>query len=159
MFLKAKGTPVVYTYASSSKPSMNITVFTDGGSRGNPGLAACAYFIYNDQQDVLHKEGKFLGQKTNNEAEYQAFIESLVWIHENFKLQKIEKITWKLDSLLVVEQLSRHWKIKEARLALLAQSAWKVMDEMGIPYVIQHVPRALNAAADQLVNETLDSRT
>ena len=135
---------------------MKVSIFTDGGSRGNPGLAAGAFLIYDDQQQVLHQEGKFLGQKTNNEAEYEAFFASLHWLKKNFVALHIEKVEWKLDSLLVVEQLSHHWKIKEPRMAALAQQIWQELRTIDVHHSIHHVPRAQNAAADLLVNQTLD---
>jgi ribonuclease HI len=135
---------------------MNLTIFTDGGSRGNPGLAAGAFVVYDETQHVLHQEGLFLGQKTNNEAEYEAFLGSVVWLKKNVETFKITQVAWKLDSLLVVEQLRRNWKVKEARMQELAQKIWQGLTEIGIPYSITHVPRAMNAAADKLVNETLD---
>jgi ribonuclease HI len=137
---------------------MKISVFTDGGSRGNPGLAAGAFFVYDDKNAVLHSEGTFLGQKTNNEAEYEAFLSSLHWVEENVQKHNIEEIVWKLDSLLVVEQLNRKWKIKEARMLVLAQKAWQVLTTLGLKHSIQHIPRAQNAAADLLVNQTLDQQ-
>ncbi len=136
---------------------MRVTIFTDGGSRGNPGLAAGAFLVYDESQQTLHQEGLFLGNKTNNEAEYEAFLGSVEWLKKNFQKHTISHIAWKLDSLLVVEQLSRHWKIKESRMQELAQKIWQGLSEMGVDYTINHVPRALNAAADKLVNETLDS--
>lgn len=137
---------------------MKISVFTDGGSRGNPGLAACAYFIYDEQGNVVQQEGKFLGQKTNNEAEYAAFLTSAEWIKKNLQAYQIEHIDWHLDSMLVVEQLNRHWKIKEARMHALAEQIFQNLKTLP-SHTIKYVPRAQNAAADSLVNQTLDLQT
>jgi ribonuclease HI len=138
---------------------MRVTVFTDGGSRGNPGLAAGAFFIYNETQDVLHKEGKFLGIKTNNEAEYEAFLASITWLKDNLSPHQIDEVVWKLDSKLVVEQLNRKWKIKDARMLALAQQIWQILAGMSVRHVILHIPREQNSAADGLVNLTLDTQT
>lgn len=138
---------------------MKVFVFTDGGSRGNPGLAAGAFVVCDAEGKVLHQAGIFLGHKTNNDAEYEAFLASAEWLKENAAAQNIQEVTWKLDSKLVVEQLNRHWKIKEARMGVLAQKIWQILKEMSIRYTITHVPRAENTAADFLVNETLDQNS
>ncbi len=138
--------------------TLELTVFTDGGARGNPGPAALGVVIYDQQQNILYQHGEYLGEKTNNEAEYQGFLHSLKWIDENVKKgeHNIEKVSWKLDSLLVVEQLNKRWKIKEQRLFSFAQEIWQVLKKQTFSYTISHVPRAENYFADKLVNEALD---
>lgn len=134
---------------------MNITIFTDGGSRSNPGKAAIGIVVkHND--DTIHADAKYLGIATNNEAEYEALLFSLEWVLKQ-TTHSVEQITWKLDSKLVVEQVSRRWKIKEARLQQFAQKIWVGLEQLSVPYSIKHVPRAENKEADALVNQTLDS--
>lgn len=131
---------------------MNLKIFTDGGSRGNPGPAACAYVVYNKAGVLQDKCGKYLGITTNNEAEYQGVIfalESLVTRTQNL-------VTFYLDSLLVVQQLNGRWKIKEPRLRELILKVKELEGQMTIRYA--YVPREQNAEADLLVNETLDGQ-
>ena len=147
---------------------MTFKVFTDGGSRGNPGPAACAFVIYSDAgvlQDKRGKpldfaQGKYLGVATNNEAEYYGVIEALCHPElarpERDRRVSGSKINFYLDSLLVVNQLNGLWKIKEPRLRELLMKVKQLENNRQITYT--HVPREQNAEADLLVNETLDNQ-
>lgn len=138
---------------------MEVRVHTDGGSRGNPGKAAWGFIAYGSGEDVLKEDAAFMGIATNNEAEYQAFLESVKWLkanEEELRSKGAALCVWKLDSKLVVEQLQKNWKIKEPRMASLAKQCWDVLDQLSVPYKITHIPRAENAAADALVNYALD---
>jgi ribonuclease HI len=139
-----------------------MKIFTDGGSRGNPGSAASAFVVYNEADKVVYQEGIFLGAKTNNEAEYGAVLGACQWLIAEKSAKKIDEstaISWFLDSMLVVEQLSRHWKIKDARMQALAGQIWQLLAEIKNSCTFTYVPRAQNAAADRLVNETLDNNS
>lgn len=127
---------------------------TDGGSRGNPGPAGIGVAVFTEDNKEIHTINAFLGHKTNNEAEYQAVIESLKWLKKT-DLHLIE-VCWRLDSKLVVEQLSRRWKIKEFRLQELAQKCWMLLAEVKIKYSFNYIPRAENARADELANIAMD---
>ncbi len=133
-----------------------LIVHTDGGARGNPGPAGIGVVIL-DQDQVVFEIGEFIGEKTNNEAEYLAFLTSAKVITEKIQLWQPTEIEWQLDSKLVVEQLNRKWKIKEPRMSEFAQEIWQHLKMLSIPYKIVHIPRALNAAADALVNQALDA--
>lgn len=136
---------------------MKIEIFTDGGSRGNPGEAACAFMVQNGSK-VLDQGAAALGIMTNNDAEYNGFLLSLRWLQQALvQGQPIETVVWKLDSKLVVEQLNRHWKIKEPRMVVLAKECWSLLEGLSVGYSIIHVPREQNALADALLNNTLDS--
>ncbi len=136
---------------------MSIQLFTDGGSRGNPGPAACA-FVVQEGTTVVSQGSKLLGVMTNNEAEYQGFLLSLKWLIAALQTNTTyTRAEWQLDSKLVVEQLNRRWKIKEPRMRLLASECWKSLNSLSIPYSISHIPREKNALADALLNQTLDS--
>lgn len=135
---------------------MQIQIFTDGGSRGNPGQAACAFVIESDG-NVIDQGSSSLGLLTNNEAEYHGFLLSLRWLNQARINTPLKSITWKLDSKLVVEQLNHRWKIKEPRMRSLAQTCWQQLSAISIPYTIQHIPREENARADALLNQALDS--
>jgi len=132
-------------------------IFTDGGSRGNPGKAACAFSIQLDGDEVFH-QSRFLGVMTNNEAEYWGVIDSVEYVL-NLADQSVlpTKFDWHLDSKLVVEQILGNWKIKETRLRPLAEKAQDLLSQLPGDFTIQHVYREQNARADQLLNECLDS--
>jgi ribonuclease HI len=134
-----------------------LIIHTDGGSRGNPGPAATGVVMLMGEK-VVFEEGKFLGQQTNNEAEYQAVLEALAALPTVLKAHQIDRVEWKLDSMLVVQQLNKAWKIKEPRLAKFAQEIWKHLAQLSVPFTFSYVPRAQNAAADAILNQTLDSQ-
>lgn len=140
---------------------MTIFIFTDGGSRGNPGPAALGVTAHDESENVLFEVGTPLGITTNNEAEYQAFLAACEWLNSALQTDqfagKVEKIVFSLDSKLVVEQLLKNWKIKEPRMAQWAQKCWAILHTLTIPYSIQHVPREQNRRADALVNQALDA--
>lgn len=133
-----------------------IIIFTDGGSRGNPGLAGAGVFIADEKGNEIYKEYKFLGLKTNNEAEYLAMNLALKYLKTNLKPST--EIVFKLDSKLVVEQMNKNWQIKEERLRLLAEENWKILKLL--PYsscLIKHIPRSENKMADLLANQAMDN--
>lgn len=123
---------------------------TDGGSRGNPGPAAIGVVI--KKNDVVVRElGIFLGEKTNNEAEYAALITGL----QTCKEMGITELICKLDSELVVKQVNGEYKVKEARLRELWNNVKKLEGSFEtITFV--HVLRQDNKEADGVVNKTLD---
>lgn len=135
---------------------MNVIIHTDGGARGNPGPAGIGVFVTDDQGNQVFAEGKYLGVSTNNEAEYSAFDASLDWLLRYVQEHNIEKTVWKLDSMLVVEQLNKKWKIKEPRLHVFAQKIWQKLAQLPCAYSITHVRREENKEADLLVNQALD---
>lgn len=134
-----------------------LVIHTDGGSRGNPGPAAAGVVVLFNEE-VVKEEGLYLGIKTNNEAEYQAVILALTVLPGLINAHQATEIIWKLDSMLVVQQLSKVWKIKEPRLAQFAQDIWTSLAQLPVKSTFTYVPRAQNAAADAVVNLTLDSQ-
>lgn len=137
---------------------MEVIIFTDGGSRGNPGIAGCGVVILDTKSKVLSEQSRGLGLATNNEAEYQGVILALEWVVAQ-QWQKLDQITFKLDSMLVVEQLSQKWRIKEPRLAILAGKIWQQLKTLPCSIKFCHIPRAQNSRADQLANEAMDRGT
>lgn len=132
-----------------------VFINTDGGSRGNPGIAGAGVSISTQFGEELFGIHKPLGIMTNNEAEYEAVLYSLEWLLENQDFS-VPKIVWRLDSKLVVEQLSKRWKIKESRLQLKAQECWKRIKQLNIVAEFKHIPRAENSRADELANQAMD---
>ncbi len=135
-----------------------IIIFTDGGSRGNPGLAGAGVFITDENGREIYREQCFLGLKTNNEAEYLALGLALRYLKKYLKNKKDAQLIFKLDSKLVVEQMNKNWQIKETRLRALAEENWRILST--IPHsscLITHIPRLENATADLLANQAMDS--
>ena len=138
-----------------------LKVYTDGGSRGNPGKAGIGVYIENEKGETVFEVKQFLGLKTNNEAEYLAFIRAVKFL-QNYCSDAIEVgreiiIEFYSDSKLVVEQLNKNWKIKEPRLQELSKEAWSILASLPYPYQIQHILRAGNKRADLLANLAMDA--
>lgn len=134
---------------------MKLTIFADGASRGNPGLAAYGFSIRDNSGKTLYGEGKYIGITTNNFAEYSAVLHALTYVNQHFK-QGIEVI-FLVDSKLVVEQLSGRFKIKSPNLKSLIDKIKKLESSLG-PVSYRYIPRHLNKQADFLANQALDSR-
>lgn len=132
-----------------------ITLFTDGGARGNPGPSAIGVVAVDEAGQELYASGKKIGVATNNEAEYLAFLSSLEWLEQQ-KLTQQDTAIWKLDSMLVVEQLNKRWKVKDLRMQQYAKQAWEKLAQLSCSIQIKHIPRAQNKRADELVNQALD---
>lgn len=133
---------------------MKLTIFTDGGSRNNPGPAATGVVIKNEMGKTIANYGEYLGEQTNNYAEYMATISGLKKALE-LGATEAECI---VDSKLVCEQLNRNWKVKEPTLQKLFIEAYNLMQKFK-KVKIKHVLRAGNKEADAEVNKILDSRT
>lgn len=133
-----------------------ISIFTDGGSRGNPGRAAYGFCIFDEQGKPVYEEGKYIGITTNNVAEYNGVLESLKYVKKNLAQEGLS-IELFADSRLVVEQLSGRFKVKSLHLKPIIELIKILAFELGgISYT--HIPREKNYEADRLVNLALDSR-
>jgi ribonuclease HI len=134
-----------------------IKIFSDGGARGNPGPAACAYVIYKEE-DIVSQDSKYLGIATNNFAEYSGVVLALEALIKT-ELKEDEAL-FKMDSELVVKQLTGIYRIKNKDLMELSIKVKKLLNELmsakKIRVSFNHVPRSQNALADKLVNENLD---
>jgi ribonuclease HI len=133
-----------------------ITIFCDGGARGNPGPAAIGAVVLDASTEpptVLARVSDYIGVTTNNVAEYRALVAAL----EAAAPLHVRTVRVRADSLLMIKQLRGEYRVKHENLkplhaearALLA--AYDVVD-------LQHVPRAQNVEADALVNAALDAR-
>jgi ribonuclease HI len=130
-----------------------LIIFTDGGARGNPGPAAIGAVLQNEKGEVMAEVSEYIGETTNNQAEYKAVIAAIE------KAQKLgaQDLQFFLDSELVVRQLNREYKVRDKELAPLFMKIYN--GAMGFKKVtFQHIRRELNAEADRLVNEALDKR-
>ena len=123
----------------------------DGASRSNPGDAGAGAYIEEDGK-ILWQEARYLGKKTNNEAEYTALIMLLTAAKE----LNLGKILIKGDSQLVIYQVTRKWKIRQPHLAELARQVWQLAE--GLDVAFEWVRREENKYADMLSNKALDER-
>jgi len=133
-------------------------MYTDGGSRGNPGLAGAGAFICNDKGELIRKAHLFLGTVTNNEAEYQAVILGLDTLKKVFGKERIKDlpVEIRMDSELICKQLRGEYQVKEEKLVPLFMKIWnaRVADFHNLSFV--HIPREQNAEADKLANQAMD---
>ena len=134
-----------------------ITIYSDGGSRGNPGPAACAFVVIKDK-NILHKEAYFLGKTTNNVAEYKGVLFALGWLKENKNLIEEKTVQFFLDSELVVKQLTGVYKVKNNILKNLFILIKQNEKSLNRQIFYKHIYREKNKLADSLLNNKLDSR-
>jgi len=131
-----------------------IIIYTDGGSRGNPGPAAIGVWI----ETLGKKYGECIGIKTNNDAEYEALIFGLKKVKALVGKTKARNFSVKcfLDSELAVKQLNHEYKLKEERIQKYFIEVWNLMlDFKSVTFT--HVLREKNSIADGMVNEALDN--
>jgi ribonuclease HI len=138
----------------TTEKQRSLKVYTDGGSRGNPGPSASGYVIMNEENEIIEEGGEYLGITTNNQAEYQAVKQAL---QASVKFDPHE-IHFFVDSLLVVNQLKGIYKIKNRDLWPI-HSDIKDIAENFDKVTYTHVRREHNKLADAKVNEVLDSHT
>jgi len=143
--LSASG-DAVYTTISKA-----LTLYADGGSRGNPGPSAGGYVIMGDRDKVLVKRGLYLGVTTNNQAEYTALKLGL----EEALRMGARRVRVYMDSLLVVNQMLGIYKVKNRDLWPIHDAVARLVDVF--EHVnFTHIPRSMNKVADAAVNEALD---
>lgn len=137
-----------------------ITLFTDGGARGNPGPAGVGAIITDSTGKVLKETSQFIGEKTNNFAEYEAVIVGLQTLKKLFSKDKLKEldIEVKLDSELIQRQLSGIYQIKEPTLfgQFIKVHNMQVKDFPKIKFT--YIPREQNKEADRLANEAMDDK-
>jgi ribonuclease HI len=132
--------------------SDTFVIHTDGGSRGNPGPAAFAYTIERSGAATIEEKG-YLGETTNNIAEYTALIKAL----EHALDLGAKSVVLSSDSELLVQQMNGKYKVKNAGIQPLFQHASRLAREIG-DVKIRHIYRDHNKRADRLCNEALDDR-
>jgi len=136
-----------------------IIIYTDGGSRGNPGPAAIGTVFCNERNQIIKKYSEYLGEMTNNEAEYQAVIFALEKFKALFgkKLAKSTEIELKSDSELLIKQLNGEYKILDEKIQPLFLKIWNLrLDFKKLKFKL--ISREKNKEADRLVNEALDNQ-
>lgn len=134
----------------------SLTIYVDGGARGNPGPAAAGYVISSGKKRIK-EDGAYLGETTNNVAEYTAVLLALKKIKALYGKEKIKEMKFHFfsDSLLLVSQMNGIYKIEHEGLQKLFMEIWNLKIDFG-PIVFTHVPRENNKEADAVVNKILD---
>ena len=130
---------------------MYVVIYTDGACRGNPGPSGIGASIENENGDEIAIVSSYIGNGTNNRAEYIAAIEG---VKKAIQLQA-EEIELRMDSLLVVRQVEGLWKIKHPSLKILNQELKHALNSLK-KWRVKHVPREKNQRADSLANKALD---
>jgi ribonuclease HI len=151
-----------FTYLGQKSPTKvvnkatqitEVTIFTDGGSRGNPGPSACSYVLTDQKDQVIINDGAYLGVTTNNQAEYQAVIRSL----KAAKKYGVKIAHVYMDSLLVVNQMNGIFKVRNRDLWPVHEAVRKQVQQFE-KVTFTHIPREMNKTADCKVNEILDAQ-
>jgi probable phosphoglycerate mutase len=131
-----------------------LIVEADGGSRGNPGTAGSGSVVIDAATgEILAEVGRYLGVTTNNVAEYTALIEG---VRKALAIDPDAELHIRMDSKLVVEQMSGRWKIKHPDMADLAAQAREALT--GTPVKFEWIPRLQNSRADAAANRAMDLR-
>ena len=132
-----------------------ISIYTDGASRGNPGPAAAAFIILKND-NILYEESFYLGNKTNNQAEYQAIIKALFKVKEYTK----DKLLIHSDSELVIKQINGDYRVNNPHLKSLRNEVANLeKDFLDVKYL--HVPRQNSwiKYVDKLCNQNLNKNS
>jgi ribonuclease HI len=137
-----------------------IKVFTDGASRGNPGHSGIGIVIYDQNDFIIATYKEYLGEATNNQAEYKAIIKSLEVIKKLHTSGENEfnSIEFYSDSELLVNQINFDYQVKEPELALLNNKFHVLIKKLNIPYRIFHIDRSKNKNADKLANLAIENK-
>lgn len=138
-----------------------IIIYTDGGSRGNPGKAGVGIVFCNEKDQKIKEYAEYLGDKiTNNEAEYQAVILALKKFKHLFSKQiaKNSEVEVRSDSELMVKQLNAEYKVINEKIQPLFLEVWNLKFDFG-KVKFKQIPREKNKEADRLANEAMDSHS
>lgn len=148
--------PSVLEAASTDeiKTTEKLIVYSDGGSRGNPGPSATGYVVLNTDNTVLEEGGEYLGITTNNQAEYQAVLLGL----QRAKELGAHEVDFRVDSMLIVNQMSGVYKVKNRDLWPIHERIKDLIAQFS-KVSFQHVRREFNTHADSMVNKILDEHT
>lgn len=128
-----------------------IKVYTDATAKGNPGPSGLGIVIKDESDEIILTHKQYIGKATNNQGEYTALLESLKLL-KNLNTE-FDFIEFYSDSLLMVNQLTGKYKIKDKYLMRNAMNFWEGMTKLGKKHSITYIPREQNAIADKLANE------
>jgi len=131
---------------------MHIIIYSDGGARGNPGPAGAGAVLYDeDQKEKLAEISEYLGETTNNVAEYNALLFALQKAHE----LEAETVHCHLDSELIVKQMNQEYRVRDAKLQKLFVKIWNLRQNF-TKVTFEHIRREKNKEADKLANDAMD---
>ena len=132
---------------------LEVDLYFDAGSRGNPGPAGVGVFIQStNQRKLIAETSIFLGHTTNNAAEYMGLIHGLQLAQQH----GATRVNIYSDSMLVVKHINGEYKVRNSRLKPIYDRALDLLKLFGDGFTIQHIPRAKNARADELANSAMD---
>lgn len=147
-----QGQPASTTASVAARPARELKLYTDGGSRGNPGPSACGYVLMDMNDQVIVENGLALGITTNNQAEYHSLKLGL----EAALSKKATILHVHMDSMLVINQMKGVYKVKNSDLVPINQAVRELVGRF-TKVTFTHVPRERNKRADAMVNEVLDA--
>ncbi len=130
-----------------------VKMYSDGGSRGNPGPSAGGFVVLDMDDQIMHESGKYLGITTNNQAEYHSLKGGL----EACLRMGARTVHVYMDSLLVINQMKGIFKVKNRDLWPIHDAIKQLVAQFE-EVTFAHVPREFNKLADAMVNQTLDAR-
>jgi len=141
---------------------MSLTLFFDGGSRGNPGIAGAGWYLSKDDEAVASGWHYVGDHETNNVSEYTGLVEGLKGALPH--VASNDRIEIKGDSQLVIRQMRGEYRVKSEKLRPLHQEACALVlalmkENPRLKVVFTHIPRALNSKADALGNRAMDLRS
>lgn len=134
----------------------SVVIYTDGGSRGNPGPAGAGAAIFDGDVEVA-SVSKFLGIQTNNVAEYEALILSLACAHKKIDDIKKRNVIVRMDSELIVKQMNGMYRVKDTTLKEKHARVKELLSKHFGNVTFEHVRRAYNERADELANHAMDN--
>ena len=133
---------------------MKLIIHTDGGARGNPGPAGIGVVITDEKGRPVKELSQYIGETTNNQAEYRALLAGL----EAAKKLGALEVAVIMDSELIIKQLKQEYRVRDKGLAPLFVKAWNLLRGFK-KYSVKHVRREKNKRPDELVNRAIDSGT
>lgn len=147
-----KETPTVKTDVNYTTNLSHAIIYSDGGSRGNPGPSAAGFVLMNSQEHVVHEGGMYLGVTTNNIAEYHGVRLGL----EKALQMGVKRVDFRVDSLLVVNQMNGVYTIKNRELWPIYERIQELVRSFD-KVTFTHVKREFNQLADGMVNKILNA--
>lgn len=145
--------PTLANTAGLPRNVQRVRVYSDGAARGNPGPAGAGAVLVSPTGQVVERLAKYLGVQTNNFAEYTALIIGLQRAYE-LGVSEVEVFA---DSELMIRQLSGRYQVKSPSLKPLHEQARNLLNQFDRVKLV-HVPREMNAAADEMSNKAIDER-
>jgi ribonuclease HI len=135
-------------------------VFTDGASRGNPGHSGIGITVYDENNFIIKTYKEYIGEATNNQAEYKALVKSIEVIKKlpDENGTEYDDIEFYSDSELMVNQVNFDYRVKEPDLALLNNKFHVQIKKLNKPYKIFYIERAKNKNSDRLANIAIDNK-